>query len=82
MSDRQNPYAALVAAFPAGVVVTRSRDRLGAVVAFRIAGPKIAVAAEIDRIVELCTNRAVVRIMGPYRWGDEWIAHGELRELS
>jgi hypothetical protein len=64
------------------VVVTHQRDGLGYCVAFRIAGPKVSVEAEIERIVVLCTNRAVVRIMGPYRWGDEWIAHGELRELS
>jgi len=78
MSDRAtNPYAV-----PAGVTVTRAHDRRGDdVVAFRIAGPKVSVAAEIERIVELCSDRAWLRIMGPYRWGDEWIAHGELREL-
>jgi hypothetical protein len=82
MSVRQTPYAAIIAAFPAGVVVTRSRDRLGTVVAFRIAGPKVSVAAELGRMVELCNGRAWLRIMGPYRWGDEYVAHGELRELS
>jgi hypothetical protein len=83
MSDRATkPYAALIAAFPAGVTVTRAYDRRGDdVVTFRINGPRVSVAAEIDRIVELCSGRAWLRIMGPCRWGDEWIAHGELREL-
>jgi hypothetical protein len=73
-------YAALVEAFPAGVVVTRSRDHLGTVVAFRLNGPRFSVNAELERIAALCNGRAWLRIMGPIRWGDEYVAHGELRE--
>jgi hypothetical protein len=80
MSNRQNPYAAIIAAFPAGVVVTRSRDRLGTVVAFRIAGPKVSVAAELGRMVALCNGRAWLRIMGPVKWHEEYVAFGEIRE--
>jgi hypothetical protein len=60
---------------------TFSTGRFGEATEFRIAGPWLAVVAEIDRIVgALDADRAWVRLMGPFQWGNEWVVHGELRE--
>jgi hypothetical protein len=76
-----NAYAAIADAFPASVTVERATDALGDVVTFRIAATaKLSVAGEIERIVELTHERAWVRVLGPVRWQDEYIAWGELRE--
>lgn len=77
-------YAAIIEAFPASVAV--EIDHAAGVVAFRIAGNSVSVAAEVDRIAALVVSRgAVVRFMGPVRWGGLWdvthVVHGELRML-
>jgi len=74
-------YAAIVVAFPPAVEVTRRTDHLGELVEFRIAAEaRITVASEVDRIGRLIGDRAWVRFLGPYHFGDEWICHGIIRE--
>jgi hypothetical protein len=75
-------YAAIIEAFPATVVV----ELKGGVASFRIAGNRVSVGAEMDRIGALVASRgALVRFMGPVRWGGLWdviyVVHGELRML-
>jgi hypothetical protein len=60
---------------------TFSTGPLGEATEFRIAGPWLEVVAELDRIVDaLDTDRAWLRMMGPFQWGGEWVLHGILCE--
>jgi hypothetical protein len=72
-------YNAIIEAFPANVAVDLDRD--AGVVNFRVAGNRVAVEAELDRIRHICAGRARLRLMGPTRWGDDYVIHGELRLL-
>jgi hypothetical protein len=69
------PYAAI-----ANIETWRHTDAAGVAISFRVAGSRRSVDAELGRITALCSERAWLRTMGPYRWGDEWVAHGVLRE--
>ena len=60
--------------------VTTTIDRGARRIAVRITGSREAVQRAVDRIGELCAERKLwVRFMGPVRWGDEYVAQGELR---
>jgi hypothetical protein len=60
---------------------TFSTGRDGEATEFRIAGSRAFVDAELDRIVgALNAERAWLRIMGPFQWGDEYVVHGVLQE--
>jgi hypothetical protein len=74
-------YAAIIDAFPADVAV--EIDNAAGVVAFRIAGNRVSVMSEVERIAALVTARgAMVRFMGPIKWGGLWeISHGVFGEL-
>lgn len=77
-------YAAIIEAFPASVAV--KIDHAAGIVNFRIAGNSVSVAAEVERIGALVAARgAMVRFMGPVRWGGLWdvthVVFGELRML-
>jgi hypothetical protein len=79
-----SPYEAIVAAFPADVAV--EIDHAVGVVSFRIAGNRVSVMSEVDRISALVASRgAMVRFLGPIRWGGLWdvihVVHGEMRLL-
>jgi hypothetical protein len=56
-------------------------DRDAGVVNFRVVGNRVAVQAEVDRIRRICADRAWLRLMGPIRWGDDYIVHGVLQQL-
>jgi hypothetical protein len=61
--------------------VTTTIDRGARRIAVRITGSREAVQRAVDRIGELCAGQNLwVRFMGPVRWGDEYVAQGELRE--
>jgi hypothetical protein len=73
-------YAAIIDAFPADVAV--EIDHAAGVVNFRVAGNRVSVAAEVERIGALVAARgAMVRFMGPIKWGGLYVVHGELRIL-
>jgi len=78
-SPESEPYPAIVEALPANVAVEIDRD--AGVVNFRVVGNRVAVQAEVDRIRRICANRAWLRLMGPIRWGDDYIVHGVLQQL-
>jgi hypothetical protein len=73
-------YAAIIEAFPASVAAVHRRDHLGAVVSFRIAGPKFSVLAELARIVELCHGGAGCASWDQFAGAAIRVAHGGLRE--
>jgi hypothetical protein len=78
-SRESETYTAIVEALPANVAVEIDRD--AGVVNFRVVGNRVAVQAEVDRIRRICADRAWLRLMGPIRWGDDYIVHGVLQQL-
>ena len=78
-SPESETYTAIVEAFPANVAV--EIDGHAGVVNFRVVGNRVAVQAEVDRIRRICADRAWLRLMGPIRWGDDYIVHGVLQQL-
>jgi hypothetical protein len=78
-SPESETYTTIVEAFPANVAV--EIDGHAGVVNFRIVGNRVAVQAAVDRITRICADRAWLRLMGPFRWGDDYIVHGVLQQL-
>ena len=72
------PYTAIVEASQANVAVEIDRD--AGMVNFRVVGNRVSVQAELDRIRRICTDRAWLRLMGPLRWGDDYVVHGVLQQ--
>jgi hypothetical protein len=74
------PYLAIVQTFPAEV--TTEIDRDAGIINFRVAGTRVSVTAEVERISKLCAGRGWVRLIGPLRWGDDYVTHGVLMPFA
>jgi hypothetical protein len=60
--------------------MTMAFDSIGAVTTVRIAGARDDVVMQVWRISAELGAQTWARFMGPVKWGDEYVVHGEIHD--